>query len=340
MKNNYYFPLLKLGFVLFAFAFLLSCQNGEKTEIVKTGNPEIDALSEKIAKSPKNDTLYARRAYLFHENGIYQEAIKDMARAMKLDSLNPDYHHFLSDVYMDSHDSRMAIRTMERIVELYPERIASLLKLSELQMIVKQNQESIKTVSRILQLDKQNADAFFMMGMNLKEMNERDRAIAAFKNAVAYDGELLDGWINLGILFDEKKDAKAIEYLETALRIDSTSTEALHAKAMYLQNRNKLKEAIAIYKKIPLIDKNNADAYYNIGLLYMDMDSMRQAKSNFSIATSVDPQYAMGYFYRGVAAEKLGELKEAQADYEQTLKLYPNYVAAQNALEKIKLKNK
>lgn len=339
MKNNYVYQAIKLTIAFIAMSFLFSCQNGEKVEVIKTGNPEIDALSAKIAKDPKNDTLYARRAYLFHQNGIFHEAIKDMAKAMKIDSLNPDYHHFLSDIYLDNNDSRMSIRTMERAVELYPERIASLLKLSEIQMIVKQNKESIKTISRILQLDKQNADAFFMMGMNLKEMGERDRAIAAFKNAVAYDGELLDGWVNLGILFDEKKDNKALEYIETALRIDSTSTEALHAKAMYFQNRDKLKEAIAIYKKIPLIDKNNADAYYNIGLLYMDLDSIQKAKNNFSVATSVDPQYALGYFYRGLSSEKLGELKEAKADYEQTLRLYPNYQPAQNALEKIKLKN-
>jgi tetratricopeptide (TPR) repeat protein len=189
-----------------------------------------------------------------------------------------------------------------------------------------------------LQIDKQNADAFFLMGLNLKEMNEKDRAIAAFKNAVAADADLVDGWVNLGILLEEKKDNKAIEYIETALRIDSTSEEALHAKALFLQNRNKLNEAIAVYKKIPSFDKNNADAYYNIGLLYLDLDSVKQAKNNFQIAVSVDPQYILGYFYRGVASEKLGDWKQAKADYQQTLTLSPNYQPAKDALAKIELK--
>lgn len=319
---------------------LFSCKNNPTQETLKTGNPVIDALSEQIARSPQTDSLYAQRAALFYKEGIFQEAIKDMAKAMAIDSLNPYYHHFLADVYMDDNNSRMAIRTMERVVDLYPQRIPSLLKLSELQMIVKLNKESIQTLNKILQIDKQNAEAFFMMGNNLKELGERDRAIAAYKNCVAADADLVDGWINLGILLDEKKDNKAIEYLETALRIDSTSTHALHAKAMYFQNRNKLKEAIAIYKEIPKIDKDNADAFYNIGLLYMDLDSVAKAKDNFNIAVSVDPQYVLGYFFRGKASEKLGEYSQAKRDYEQTLVLSPNYQPAKDALEKIKIKNK
>jgi tetratricopeptide (TPR) repeat protein len=326
-----------LTFILFVF---FACKNENKQDIIKTGNPLIDGLSVQISNNPKSDSLLMARAAAFYKEGIYEEAIKDVARAMKIDSLNPNYHHILADIYMDNNNSRMALRTMERVVDLYPERIPSLLKLAEYQLIVKQNQDAIKTTSRVLQIDKQNAEAFFMMGLNLKELNEKDRAIAAFKNAVAADADLVDGWVNLGILLEEKKDNKAIEYVETALRIDSTSEEALHAKALILQNKNKLKEAISVYKKIPLFDKNNADAYYNIGLLYMDLDSMKQAKSNFQIAVSVDPQYILGYFYRGVASERLGELKEAQKDYEQTLVLSPNYQPAKDALNKISVKIK
>ena len=328
-------------FLFTAFLLLLfACKNNSTQETLKTGNPVIDALTEQIAKSPQVDSFYAQRAAAFYKEGIYQEAIKDMAKAMSIDSLNPYYHHFLADIYMDDNNSRMAIRTMERVVELYPQRIPSLLKLSELQMIVKLNKESIQTINKILQIDKQNAEAFFMMGNNLKELGERDRAIAAYKNCVAADADLVDGWINLGILLDEKKDNKAIEYLETALRIDSTSTQALHAKAMYFQNRNKLKEAIAVYKLIPGIDKNNADAFYNIGLLYMDLHSVAQAKDNFNIAVSVDPQFVLGYFFRGKAAEKMGDYGQAKRDYEQTLVLSPNYQPAKDALEKVKIKSK
>jgi tetratricopeptide (TPR) repeat protein len=326
--------------IIIVLSIFVACKNQAKEEALKTGNPTIDAISEKIANDAKNDSLYVQRASAFYKEGLYDEAIKDMAKAMALDSVNPYYHHILADMYLDNNNSRLALRTMERIVELYPERIPSLLKLSEFQLIVKQNQESIKTISRILQIDKQNADAFFMMGMNLKEMKETDRAIAAFKNAAAADADLIDAWVNLGILLDEKKDNKALEYLETALRIDSTSEEALHAKAMYFQNRNKLKEAISVYKKIPQFDPDNADAYYNIGLLYMDIDSVKQAKSNFNIALSVDPQYIMAYYYRGLTAEKLGDLQAAKADYEQTLRLSPNYTPAETALEKVKIKIK
>lgn len=343
MKNTFIIMIKKIIFIVTAFVIVVTafrCQNNPSQEAMKTGDPLIDGLSERIAKNPQSDSLLVSRAAAFYKKGLYDEAIKDIAGAMKIDSINPNYHHILADIYLDNNDSRMALRTMERVVTLHPERIISLLKLSEFQLIVRQNEASIKTLNRILEIDPQNAEAFFMLGQNLTELKQTDRAIAAYKQATAADGELIDGWVNLGILLDEKKDKKAIDYFETALRIDSSSEAALHGKGMYYQNRNQLKDALAAYKKIPVFHKNSADAYYNIGLLYMDMDSIQAAKTNFNIAVNVDPQYALGYYFRGVATEKLGDLQNAKKDYQTTLNLAPNYKAAQDALEKVSIKIK
>ena len=87
---------------------------------------------------------------------------------------------------------------MERAVALYPQRIATLLKLSEVQLILKQHNTALETIDRILRIDPQNPEAYFMFGMIFKEMGDTARAVNSFQEAVELDADLIDAWINLG----------------------------------------------------------------------------------------------------------------------------------------------
>ncbi len=333
MKNK--FALLLFTSVMLLFA----CKNdSKKTELLVTGNPLIDDLSKKIVENPKDPSIYAMRAAAFYKEEIYDEAIKDLAKALAMDSTNADYHHILADVYMDKNDSRMALRTMERVVALHPKRIQSLLKLAEFQYIVEQYKPSIQTSAQILEADPQCAEGFFMQGKNLSALNENDRAIAAFKKCTSLKSDHVDAWIELGHLMNDKKDASALQYFQTAQRIDSSNVIAIFGEATYFSSKNQLDKSIDCYKRAIRFDAQNADAYYNIGLLNLDLKKVKEAKENFNICTNVDPQFVMGFFYRGISNEQLGASEEAKKDYEQTLRLSPNFERAKLALDKLNLK--
>ena len=125
--------------------FLLSAcgddqQQQEAAQIVPTGDPEIDQVSQQIAGDPENADLYALRAEVYYDKNSYDQAIADMTVALALDSLNLDHHHLLTDIYLDYFRSRLALQTMERAVAIAPNDIPSLLKLSEIQLFLKMNQ--------------------------------------------------------------------------------------------------------------------------------------------------------------------------------------------------------
>lgn len=311
-------------------------KNPSDTELVSTGDPVIDGLSQKIAQNPNDPGLYADRARRFYETEGYDEAIQDLQKALRLDSLNVDYLHLLSDVYLDYFRSREALQTLEKAATLYPERIPTLLKLCEFQLILKQYDASLRTIDNVLRLDPQNADGYFMMGMNFKESGDTARAINAFQTAVENDPELLDGWIHLGQLHAALGNKIAIRYFDSALRVDPTSSAALHAKAFYLQEQNQLSEALALFREMGRVDPQNAEAHYNAGLLCLDLDSIPQAYRAFNLAIQMDPVHVRAYFHRGVAAEMLGKRKEAETNYEQALRLSPDYQNAQDALDRLR----
>ncbi len=336
----------KIGFIGLALALALTTvgcggnnqdgQEGGDEAVMTTGNPAIDGLSAEIARNPNDAGLYAERGRMFYENNGYDEAIRDMNKALSLDSTNVDYMHLLADVYLDYFKSRQALRTMEQAAGLYPERIPTLLKLSEFQMILRQYEESMKTIDRILKLDPQNAEAYFMFGMNFKELGDTVRSINSFQKAVELNSELIDGWINLGQLYASIGDPLAMRYFDNAIRVAPDNITALHARADYLSDIGQLPEAIEMYRRIVRIDQQYEEAYFNSGLIYLDMDSVEQARQQFDLAVKTSPTHIRAYYFRGLAQEMLGNAEAAKADYEQALQMAPNYEDAQEGLERVK----
>ena len=138
MKTKIQLPLICL--VTIAIFSLVSCGgNGPKKEVLKpTGDDLIDQLSLQLQESPENIDLLYQRAQAYYDKDEYNSAIVDLEKAMSIDSLKPEIYHLLADNYLDYYRSREALDMMEKVVRLFPERIPSLLKLSEMQMILNQ----------------------------------------------------------------------------------------------------------------------------------------------------------------------------------------------------------
>lgn len=326
--------------LLLAFLPFFSCGSGvaeqEDTQSVPGVAPHQDqaiaAVTELLEQDSRNASLWVQRARLFYEKGGYDEAIMDMASAMKIDSVTAEYHHLLADIYMDYFKSRLALATMQRAAALHPERIPTLLKLCEIQLILKMNQESMETIDKVLRIDPQNADAYFMFGLNFKELGDTARAVGSFQKAVEFEPHLTDAWINLAQLRAARKEPNAIRFFDAAILSDTTSAQAWMSKADYQWEQGDLRGAITTYQSLIGIEPENANAYYNIGLVYMDLDSFKQARDHFNITVNHNPLYYKAFYYRGLAAEMLGDLKTARADYEHTVKMAPNFDKAREAL--------
>lgn len=329
---NRIFILLGMCFYLFA------CGNEpvkQQKPIVRSGNPTIDQLSQKISQNPQDKALYFQRAKTYYENDGYEAAIKDLHTVLKLDSLDVTAMHLLSDVYMDYFQSRNALLTMEHAAKLYPNRIPTLLKLSEDYYLLTKYEESMRTIDQILRIDPQNAEAFFMFGQNFKDLGDSIRAINSYQKAVEFEPDLIDAWINLGQLYEKIDPKIAVNYFDTAIEIDPKNPLSLHAKADFYRDQNELEKAIELYKKTIVLDPQYEEGSYNAGLLYMELDSIVQAKKMFDLCIEVSPIYIPAYFYRGYASELLGDFAGAKNDYEQTLNMAPEYKQAQEGLARV-----
>ena len=306
------------------------------TEEGVTGDALIDDLSYQIEKDPNNAQLLFKRSKAFYEREAYDRAVIDMENAMEIDSLNPDFYHHLSDVFMDYYKSRRAYQTMLVARNLFPERVPTLLKLAETQYILKLYDQSINTINDIFYLKKENAEAFFMLGLNLRAQNDLPRATQVLKQAVDRDPELIDAWLLLGEIAELQEDPLAGTYYDNAVRIAPNNIFALHSKAYFMQINGDVDGAIELYRKIVSIDREYTNAYLNMGILYTEMDSLDLAYEQFNIITKTQTTNAKAYYFRGVVQELKGNIPAARADYKSAIAIDPSMERAQQALKEIK----
>lgn len=322
------------GLYIVIIGLLAACkQDKPAPTMTNSGSNVLDDLTTLIKKNPEDPTLLSNRAKVYIENGDYDSAIQDLQGSLEIDSMRIESYHLLSDCYMDYFRSKDALQTMEKAAELFPERIPTLLKLSETQLILKKNHASLLTIAQINTLDQNNAEAFFMTGMNFRALGETERAIKAFLKATDINPELVDAWLITGDLYDEMGNPIALDYYDAAINVDPNEPTAWHSKAFYLQNNNRESEAIQLYKKINVIDRNYIDAYLNAGILYMTMDSLDKAEEQFVIMSNVEPQNHLPYYYRGLIKGSQNDVNSARELLETCLQLNPDHVKAKKALD-------
>lgn len=326
-----------LLFILFCMVFTQCKQRSSITEegVGLTGDPVIDALTEAIQKTPDDPDLYFQRSEIFYEREAYDQAIQDLAHVMRLDSLNLRAHHLLADVYLDSYQSVRALQTLQRAAVLYPDSINTKLKLSEFQLILKQYDAALNTLADIMKIRPGDPEALFMIGMVYRDQGKTNLAIGAFQSAVERNPDMSEAWVILGDLMDRTHNPLAIQYFDNAVRVAPKNIAAWHAKAYYLQNNDKIEEALEIYRHIHTLDAQYPEAYLNAAILLMVQDSLDAAMKELTILKNVDPANPAAWFYTGKIYQMQGDKARAKAAYEQALRLDDTYDQARDGLQEL-----
>ncbi len=331
--NKLYFYLMKKCILLLCsiVCLLCACNSDTKPETNNQASNDL-GLSKLIKQNPDDPSLLIDRSAVYAKEGAYRAAIDDVQQAMNLDSNNVSYYHILSNYYMDYLKSREAIEILNKANEKFPDDITTLLKLSENHLILKNYEQSMLAANKVLNIDPQHPEGFFMLGMNFRDAGDTNRAINSFQEATEIEPDLYDAWIILGQLYEDLGKDIALKYYESAIEIDPKNVNGWHSKAFYLQNNNQVDEALEIYRQINLIDKQFPQAYLNAGILYLEKDSLEQAYDQFNILVNTNPINYYGFYYRGITNELMNRIDLAKEDYETCLRIQPAFTKAQAAL--------
>ncbi|MCB0396065.1 MAG: tetratricopeptide repeat protein [Flavobacteriales bacterium] len=323
--------------LIFGACLVSSCGNSDQDASSEDSEfATIEDLNKQIRSDPNNAALYHQRAKQQMDKGFYESAIKDLERAVKLDSTVADYHFTSGEAYFRVNQTRQSRDAFEKCVKLNPQHVEALLKLAELYLYVNGNKKSIEYLDQALQVDKHLAKAYMMKGLNFKEMGDTVKALSSFQTAVEQDPEYYDAYMQLGLLSAAQNDPLAVAYYDNALNVDPVSVEALYGKAIFFQNSGDVNKALEVYNIILGIKPDHISTQYNLGYIYaMNFKKYPLAVDFFRNAFKADSSYVKARYMLGYCQEMMGFDDLAAEDYTWVLQKDPDFDLATQGMRRL-----
>ena len=251
MKLN---SILKAFTYLFALLFIISCktetQKDESIDAVTPMNDTIQLLDSLIKSDVRNSDLYFDRALYYKSRGVYPKAIADIYSALHIDSANVDYYLFAGELFLDMNEGVKAAGLMSKGINMNPENQELYIKAIEYNYYLQNYEASLNFANDLIQINKYNADAYFLKGMIVKEIGQEDKAISTFQTCIEVDPSFYNAHMQLGLIYSYNSDDLAVQYFENALSLDDNSREAMYAIAYHYQLKDDFIPAVKKYKEM------------------------------------------------------------------------------------------
>jgi len=324
-------------FILVAFLFV-NCKpkNTTKDNIANTPVDQIAVLTDKISKDANNAILFNSRAKLYLTVNKVNEALSDISKAIQIDEKNVDYYLTLSDIYLAMGQINKCQNALDKALSLSPENAETYVKLSELNLYLKNFDLTLQNANRAIEIQELTPKAFFIKGFAYKEAGDSTKAVRNFLKTIEIEPEYYDAYMQLGLMFSNRKNKVAIDYFNSALNIKPKSIETFYALGMYQQENGNPDEAIKAYKSIIAIDPKYKEAYYNIGYVYLEYkENYKEAIKSFTDAITVNKDYAEAYYNRGYTYELMKNFDKAKSDYKMALQIRTNYQKAIEGMNRL-----
>jgi len=305
---------------------------------VYQSDPALIAITSDIKSHPDNAELYYKRGNLLHKQKEDTLALRDYKKAIALDSTKSGYYSAVGDLYFENKDITGSLPWIQKAIALDPKDIKAHLKICKVLLYTSKYEEAIAEANKVLRQDVYNPEAYFLKGMVYKISKDTAHAIGNFETAVQVAPDYKDAILQLGLIYSSKKNPLALQYFQSAYKLDSTDMLPIFAMGVYYQNNGQKEMAKQLYHTCIVKNLRYVDAYFNMGLILMEQDSVEKALRQYDIVTQIDRMNPTAYYDRGVCYEHLKKIQEAIIEYKQAAQLDSTYASPKEALKRLNAK--
>lgn len=318
-------------------------------------NDTVHALkdyAQAIALTPEDDRLYNARAQVCYEQAKYDLADNDYRKMISLKEGDIMGYMGLGRNANAQKKYEEAIKQFDYVNKLEPLYSSAYSFRAESYIGLKKYNEAIDDVITALGIDQDDkafyelqtlADSAFAQTVTklkvqkLKEPKESSwpydlgvvyertdryaKAIPFYKETLAIESnkEIANRISNC---YNEIGDyAKALEYCDQAIALDSTKTNYLYFKANILDNAGRSEEAIKVMDSYIAQNPEEYFPYYRRGWFKDHSGKTDEAIEDYTMAITLQPNDAYQYLNRGVLLLQKGDKKKADEDFKQAVRL-------------------
>lgn len=193
---------------------------------------------------------------------------------------------------------------------------------------------AIRGLSKVIQKNPDNADAYFNRGLSFFRAKNYQEAIKDLDKCIYLEPKATNAYglrgaanINLSNFHDSIKD------FDKVIELSPKEARAYLSRGYSYSKLGNHQQAIKDYDKAIELDPEAARAYAERGLSHLALNNNQEAIRDYSKAIDMSPQYKkVAYIYnnRGTAYSQQGDTQRAMQDYDKAIEIDPKYMLAYN----------
>jgi tetratricopeptide (TPR) repeat protein len=320
--------------LLLAFA---SCGTNEKPP--KAKEISIDKL---ITMYPDSVPILIRHGNALMERYDYNNALRDGAKAFRLDSSNIEARMLYASALNNRADRSVTdVMTAQRhflyVIRKQPKNMAALVALAATYAQQGDNERAFYYINEALRIDKRYRDAYVLKGSIYLSMNNRKLAKSSYQTAIDQDPDFFEAYIALGDLHLQDGERICLEYYTTAVELRPNSMDAMYSLAYGYQQFNESEKALAIYRKMLRQESTFSMADFQQGWIKQFQQNDRDSAMFFyNVALQKEPRFVEAWHNLGLCYEEEGNRSLALQSYSKALQYDPEFELSRKAADKLR----
>ncbi len=273
---------------------------------------------------PAASAAYHSLGNALRMNGRVDEAIAEYQKAIELDPKYGLAHVNLGHALREKRRGDDGIAEYRKAIELDPKFAAAHVNLGHALRDMGRGDDAIAEYRKGIELDPKNGRAYDNLGHALRDMGRVDEAIAEYRKFIELDPKFAAAHYFLGLAMKAKGDLDGAERaFREAVRLDGEKHgDAIDALAELLLSRGNLKEAIATYQKIMILDPESASAHYHLGIALKAKGDLDEAIAAFEDVIRRQPDFTAAHFGLASALAEAKQWDRSASVYAAALKQF------------------
>ena len=296
----------------------------------------IETISQRIEKTPRDETLFSLRATAHHRLGHHVEALADLDHAILLSDRDASLYNNRGFIRLGLGQFQAAASDFDKATELSPKYTNVYNNRGLLFIAQKRYADAIDQFNKALEIDIQYVDAYNNRGFAEFESNQIGPALNDFNVAIQLNPDYVNAYNNRGLLRVRAGDFEnAVIDFTQAMMIDPMNPKYYEHRRDVYQQQSAYDKVIADEKKIDWLMEyhqltaeiatvtNPANELTERAKHFIKIDELDKALEDLNRAVSLDPTSAEALVVRAGVHWQRSSLSKAKADAEASLAIDP-----------------
>lgn len=325
----------ELGIEQYPYSSLLLIKKADLLIATRKYNDALDVLSHAELLDSNDINLYILKtdAYLALDQQEKAVVLLENALALFEGQERIELLFELADVYDDYEEFDKIFDCLKLILEQEPNNEEALYKICFWTDFTGRNEESIKLHQQIIEEFPYCELAWFNLAAAYQGLKLYEKAIDAYKYAVAIDEKFDYAYRNMGDAYIRLRKYKdAIEALEKVLELSRPEDVIYEAIGHCYDRLKNFAQARFYYRKASHLNQGDSKLYYKIACTYINEQQWTMAVKQLETAMQIhrlQPEYNLAM---GECKMQLGEYKEAIQYFSNVVRQRPRNISSWEAL--------